>query len=176
MNGRAAGVLGWVVGVVSGAGGLFLLHHHGPFAHHGGRHVHHSADAAASPVAATPETKPAYLVVLGEVRDREKFMSGYTAKLPPIYEKFGGEYLAVGRNFEVLEGAGTFKSFVISRWPSMDAVKAFWTSPDYDALRRARIAGDWGRFDVYAFEGLAAPRTSAAPPVAGSADGDDTSP
>ncbi|MBY0423949.1 MAG: DUF1330 domain-containing protein, partial [Parvularculaceae bacterium] len=110
--------------------------------------------------------KPAYLVVLGEVYDREKFATGYVAKLPPIYQKFGGEYLAVGRNFEVLEGTGAFKSYIISKWPSMDAVKAFWTSPEYKELQRARIDGKWGRFDVYALEGLAAPSTSAAPPTA----------
>ena len=169
MGGWAAGISGWVVGVLCGAGGLFILHHHGPFAHHGGRHGHHEPEAA-SPVAApaaAPELKPAYLVVLGEVYDRENFMAGYTAKLPPLYEKFGGEYLAAGRNFEVLEGTGAFKSYVISKWPSMQAVKAFWTSPEYKDLQRARIDGNWGRFDVYAIEGLSAPRTSAAPAPAG---------
>jgi uncharacterized protein (DUF1330 family) len=117
---------------------------------------------ATEPTANDAAAKPAYLVVLGEVLDQEKFARGYVAKLPPIYAKHGGVYLAAGRNFEVLEGEGEFKSFVISKWPSMDAVRSFWTSPEYDALRRARIDGNWGRFDVYALEGLPAPPDSPA--------------
>lgn len=111
--------------------------------------------------AATPAPRPAYLVVLGDVHDREAFAKDYVAKLPPLYARFGGEYLAVGRNFEVMEGKGDFQSYVISKWPSMEAGRAFWNSPEYAALRQARIDGDWGRFDVFLLEGLPAPATSA---------------
>lgn len=171
----AAGLLGLLVGAALGVFGLMWLHHHSPFrdgrhtGHHGGHHDREADTAAAPAAAATSGEKPAYLIVLGEVYDREKFIADYTAKLPPLYEKFGGEYLAVGRNFEVFEGTGNFKSFVVSKWPSMAAANAFWTSSDYDALRRARIDGNWGRFDVYALEGLPEPATTAAPAPAESA-------
>ena len=171
MKAFAAGLIGLILGVGLGAGGLVWFHHHGP--HHMRGHGAHWGDrtkgeacepkAAVATTAAAPSENPAFLVVLGEVYDREKFMSEYTAKLPPLYEKFGGRYLAVGRNFEVFEGEAKFKSFVISQWPSMNAARAFWNSPEYEALRRARIEGNWGRFDVYALEGLAEPRQSAAP-------------
>jgi uncharacterized protein (DUF1330 family) len=98
--------------------------------------------------------RPAYLVVVGEVRNPKAFAEGYVAKLPPVYAKYGGEYLAVGRNFEVLEGEAGFQSYVISKWPSMAAGRTFWNSEEYEALRQARIAGDWGRFDVFLMEGL----------------------
>lgn len=111
------------------------------------------AEAAPAP---DPVDAPAYLIVLGEVYDRDAFMTGYAAKLAPVYEKFGGEYVAMGRNHEVLEGTGSFSSYVVSKWPSMDAARAFWNSEDYAPLRDARIENNWGRFDVYLVEGLPA--------------------
>jgi uncharacterized protein (DUF1330 family) len=103
---------------------------------------------------------PAYLVVLGDVYDREAFIGEYVAKLGPIYEQHGGEYLAVGRNWELMEGEGEFQSFVISKWPSMDAGRAFWNSDEYAQLKDARIQNNWGAFDVYLLEGLPAPASS----------------
>lgn len=157
MSRLAAGLLGLIIGAALGAGGLSIVRRGGiggPAAPFG---------PIAEPSAAKSADRPAYLVVLGEVYDREAFMSGYTAKLPPIYEKYGGVYLAAGRNFELFEGEAQFKSFVISKWPSMDAARAFWRSPEYDALRRARIEGNWGRFDVFALEGLAEASASPSP-------------
>lgn len=104
-----------------------------------------------------PPVRPAYMLVLGKVSDRERFMSGYVAKLPPLYERFGGRYLAVGRGIEVLEGEYGPESYVIGEWPSMEAAKAFWTSAEYEELRRARIDGGWGDFDVLLIEGLPMP-------------------
>lgn len=97
--------------------------------------------------------KPAYLVVLGDVYDREAFLKGYAAKLGGLYEKYGGEYLAVGRNKEILENGNEFQSFVISKWPSMEAARAFWNDPEYEKLKAARIENGWSRFDVYLLEG-----------------------
>ena len=109
-----------------------------------------------------PATAPAYLVVVGKVYQRDAFFDGYVAELPPVYAKYGGTYLALGRDHQVLEGAAAFESFVISRWPSIEAARAFWNSDEYAPLRRARIDGEWGDFDVYLFPGL--PERSVAAP------------
>lgn len=101
-------------------------------------------------------TKPAYLVVSGEVTDREAFMAGYAAKLGPLYERHGGQYLAIGSNHETLEGSG-IPSLVISEWPSADAARAFWYDPEYELLKKARIDGEWGTFDVWLVEGFDVP-------------------
>lgn len=106
-------------------------------------------------------TTPAYMLVLGEVYDRPAFGAGYAAKLPPLYDEFGGEYIAIGGGVEVLEGDYAPKSFVIGRWPSMEAAQAFWNSEGYDALRRARIDNGWGDFDVLLVPGLPQPITRA---------------
>jgi len=105
-------------------------------------------------MAAKSSSRPAYLVVLGDVYDRDAFMTGYTAELGPLYEKYGGEYLAVGRNKDVLENGAEFQSFVITKWPSMEAARAFWSDPEYEKLKADRIDQNWSRFDVYLLEGL----------------------
>lgn len=120
-------------------------------------HSSASADEAAPPA-------PAYMLVLGTVNDRAAFGRGYAANLPPLYERFGGEYVALGRGIEVLEGDYGPESYVIGKWPSMDAARAFWNSPEYDALRRARIDNNWGDFDVLLIEGLPVP-TNTSPMV-----------
>lgn len=116
-------------------------------------------EASAESAAQTQESqggaaKPAYLIVLGDVYDREAFIAGYSAKLAPLYEKYGGEYIALGRNKAVLENGREFQSFVISKWPSMEAAQGFWSDPEYEKLKDARLEGGWSEFDVYLLEGL----------------------
>ena len=115
-----------------------------------------NTEARAVPADPAPEN-PAYLVVLGDIYDREAFIEGYVGKLAPIYDQYGGAYLAAGRNWELMEGEGDFKSFVISKWPSMEAGRAFWNSEEYAPLKDARIKNNWAAFDVYLLEGLPAP-------------------
>ncbi len=99
---------------------------------------------------------PAYMIVLGEVFDRPAFMEGYAAKLPPIYEQFGGYYIAIGGGpgIEVLEGEYSPPSYVVSKWPNAQAARDFWASEEYDVLRRARIDNDWGAFNVLLVTGI----------------------
>ena len=133
-----------VLGVMIGAGGMWA---YSSFAAAGA-----TEQRAAQPQGAR-ET-PAYLIVLGDVYDREAFIAGYSAKLAPLYEKYGGEYVALGRNKVVLENGREFQSFVISKWPSMEAAQDFWSDPDYEKLKDARLESGWSAFDVYLLEGL----------------------
>jgi uncharacterized protein (DUF1330 family) len=111
-----------------------------------------SAAAAAMPATATPPPiAPCILVVQGTVTDRANFFGNYVAALPPLYTRYGGSYLAVGRPLETLEGSIDFQSVVMSRWPSCDAARAFWNSSEYQALAAARQP--WGSFDVFLIEG-----------------------
>jgi len=112
-----------------------------------------------------PAANPAYLVVLGTLKDRKAFMEGYAAKLPPLYQKYGGAYLAIGGQPIVLEGNLSVSSFVLAKWPSVEAAQAFWNSPEYDLLRRARIDNAWGEFTVLLLPGLPVP-VQAAPGLA----------
>ncbi len=98
----------------------------------------------------------AYMIVLGEINDREALREHYVAHLAPLYEKFGGEYVAVGGDIEVLEGSIAPESMVVARWPSMAAARRFWSSPEYDKLRKARFTGNWGTFNVFLLPALPA--------------------
>lgn len=98
--------------------------------------------------------RPGYLVVQGVVTDREGFKA-YSAALPPIYEKYGGRYLAMvpAPLVEVAEGDAEHRSVVVARFPSKAAAWAFWNSPEYAAAKRLREGK--GRFFVMVLEGLA---------------------
>jgi len=104
---------------------------------------------ATGPAAAAP----AYLLVQGVVIDAEGFKA-YNAVLPPIYRKFGGQYLSVtpAAKVEVAEGAAENRSIVIARFPSKDAAWAFWRSAEYEAAKALR-AGK-GTFFVAVLDGL----------------------
>ena len=121
------------------------------------------AGCATAPRQADAGTEPAskdagvYMIVLGKVYDRAAFMSGYAAKLPPLYEKFGGEYVALSRELIIFEGEPGFESVVIARWPSEAAARAFWTSPEYEELIRARTENGWGDFTVVIVPALMSP-------------------
>ena len=60
------------------------------------------------------------------------------------------------------EGAPGFESVVIARWPSEAAARAFWTSPEYVDLIRARTDNNWGEFTVVLVPALPA-QAAAAP-------------
>ncbi|MCU0975823.1 MAG: DUF1330 domain-containing protein [Steroidobacteraceae bacterium] len=101
---------------------------------------------------ATP-ARPGYLVVQGVVTDREGFKA-YSAALPPIYAKYGGQYLAMtpAPRVEVAEGSPENRSVVIAKFPSKEAAWAFWNSPEYTEAKQLREGK--GTFYVMVLEGL----------------------
>ena len=101
----------------------------------------------------TSDARPAYLLVQGHVTDREGFKA-YSASLPPIYRKYRGQYIAMvpAPMLEVVEGDPENRSVVIARFPSRDAARAFWNSPEYAEAKKLR-AGK-GTFYVAILDGL----------------------
>ena len=95
---------------------------------------------------------PGYMIVMGRDYARED-LAPYFAALPPIYEKYGGRYLALTAKVEELEGSYPYQSIIMSQWASVADAQAFWTSPEYAEARKLREG--IGAFDVIAFEGLA---------------------
>ena len=114
------------------------------------------ADAAGETLA--PAAKPALMVVMGRDYDRQVLLE-YAKALPPIYARYGGEYLAVQRELTELEGSYPYDSIIVSRWPNLAAAKAFWQSPEYAEARQIRAGS--GEFDVIAFEALPAAAAAA---------------
>jgi uncharacterized protein (DUF1330 family) len=95
-----------------------------------------------------------YMIVIGEIFDREKFLSGYATVVPPLVEKFGGRYIIKGAGGEFLEnGICDHPSALVSEWPSREAAKRFWESPEY--AEAIKLREGIGRFQVMLIDSAA---------------------
>ncbi|MBC9071672.1 DUF1330 domain-containing protein [Thauera sp. CAU 1555] len=103
-------------------------------------------------------SKPAYLVVDARVHDAER-ITRYRELAEIAVARFGGRYLVRGGATETLEGEWAPQRLVIVAFPSMDAARRFYDSPEYRAAREARAG--IADFDMLLGEGLEeAPATS----------------
>jgi uncharacterized protein (DUF1330 family) len=68
-------------------------------------------------------------------------MRPYASALPPIYAKFGGQYLAMAgpaTGAEHLHGNWGPRSIMLGEFATLEAVEAFWWSPEYRAAAQLR--------------------------------------
>ena len=79
----------------------------------------------------------AYLIVQTRVTDPVR-MEAYRALAPAAVEKYGGTYLSRGGAFEHLEGDWDVPRLVLLEFPSMEAARAFYGSPEYAEAMAAR--------------------------------------
>ncbi len=79
----------------------------------------------------------AYIVVEAEISDWAEFRA-YTEAVPPIVAQYGGEYVVLGGDSEVLEGNWGDIRLVVHRWPDMQAARRFWHSPEYSRAKALR--------------------------------------
>ena len=80
---------------------------------------------------------PAYMIVQLKVTDADRF-AAYRAAVPGVVEAFGGRYLVRGGEVEVLEGSYDGRRLVLFEFPSVEAIKRFWHSPEYAKVRPLR--------------------------------------
>jgi uncharacterized protein (DUF1330 family) len=93
---------------------------------------------------------PAYLIVEMKFRDLA-WAKDYIANVPAILRGFGGEYIAVSKTVERLEGAGaTPDQVALFTFPSIGAIKDFMECDAYKPYKEARIASCDA--DIFAFE------------------------
>lgn len=81
----------------------------------------------------------AYWIGAHRVTDQAKFAE-YLRQVVPMIERHGGRYLTRVGSHEVLEGSWQPNRVVIIEFPEMAAIKAWYSSPEYQpliALRRA---------------------------------------
>lgn len=75
----------------------------------------------------------AWMIVLANIGDREKFISGYGAAAASLIGQF-----APGA--QMLEGEGwDGASVVVSEWPDKASALAFWNSPEYAEAKKLRV-------------------------------------
>jgi len=89
----------------------------------------------------------AYMIVSGKDYAAAD-LGPYAATLPPIYAKYGGEYVAFSTadTLDVLEGRTDLQAIVISGWPDVESAQRFWASPEY--RESIKLREGIGTFDV----------------------------
>ena len=79
----------------------------------------------------------AYFIVQGTVSDEAKFQK-YREVVIPFIAKFGGKLVARRAKVEVLEGEHDQRPVVMFEFRDMEAIHAFWNSPDYIPIKKLR--------------------------------------
>ena len=87
---------------------------------------------------------PAYVLAEVEVTNPEGY-KGYTAIVGESIQKYGGRFLARGGAAHLLEGDWPQRRRVIIEFPSMDAARKWWDSPEYAKPKEMRRANSNGR-------------------------------
>jgi uncharacterized protein (DUF1330 family) len=100
----------------------------------------------------------AYLIATVRVDDTETYKK-YTAQTPAIIAKHGGRFLVRGGPVETIEGKPFGDRLVVLEFPSADAVKTFYASPEYEEVKKIRQAASEATFLLAEGvpEGVAAP-------------------
>ena len=86
---------------------------------------------------------PAYVLAEIEITNPEGYKE-YTAAVPATIAQDGGKFLVRGGSVEVLEGDWPARRRVLLEFPSLEAAKRWWDSPEYEkplAMRRANSNG-----------------------------------
>ena len=91
------------------------------------------------------KVKAAYMITSGVVTDPDK-MAKYLEMSAPLFEKAGAEELAFGHEnndtIAHLEGTWDLPGLVmILKFPSMEELKRFWYSPEYQVVKKFRDEG-----------------------------------
>ena len=100
----------------------------------------------------------AYLVCMVRVDDPETYRK-YTARTPALIAKHGGRFLVRGGDVETIEGPAFQDRLVVLEFPSKDAVRIFYRSPEYQEVMQHRTAASQATFLLAdgVPEGMAAP-------------------
>lgn len=92
-----------------------------------------------------PEGKPAFLVSIAEIRDRER-LKPYAAGAMPLVRAAGAKFLSMGsrKDIELLEGEFGNLTVNVLQFPSVEALRRFYEDPAYQKLIPIRqSAGDY---------------------------------
>ena len=96
---------------------------------------------------------PAYLIATAQITNFNKDMKKYVQLAEELLHKAGGQYIVRGPSAKVLEGdflAG--RHVIVSKFPSMEALKSFAESDEYQKTIKPLRAGT-GSYDIAAYEG-----------------------
>ena len=84
-----------------------------------------------------------YVIANIDVRDADGY-EAYRSRTADVIAKHGGRFLVRGGKVEVREGDPGISRFVVLEFPDMAAARAFYDSPDYQAILPHRTANSSG--------------------------------
>ena len=80
---------------------------------------------------------PAYIIVLVDVTDRERY-ADYMKVTPSVIAEFGGRFVARGGKTETLEGLPETRRVILLEFPSYELASAFYQSHEYQRAKALR--------------------------------------
>lgn len=86
----------------------------------------------------------AYILAEIDVTNAEGYKE-YTKLVPATIAKYGGRFLIRGGASEALEGEWPQRRRVLLEFPTMEAARNWWSSPDYEKPKAMRQAASKGR-------------------------------
>ena len=100
-------------------------------------------DSTSQTSSTTSHSTPAYLVCSSIMKEGHASLAPYFQAVQPLLKNAGAELLVAGDSGQVLtplEGIWPDKNakFTLFKFPSMEALKAFWFSPEYQAIKHLR--------------------------------------
>ena len=84
-----------------------------------------------------------YFIVTEDVHD-EDALNAYVGKALPTILQSGGKVIVLDANFETVEGEWKGSQVVILEFDSVEAAKAWYNSPEYQAVVGERLAATDG--------------------------------
>jgi uncharacterized protein (DUF1330 family) len=94
---------------------------------------------------------PAYVIAQVEVTDWERYRE-YTKHTPETIARHGGRAIARADAAEILEGPEDTRRVVILEFPTVEAGRGWYESPEYQAVREIRLGASTGALTLV--EGL----------------------
>jgi uncharacterized protein (DUF1330 family) len=80
---------------------------------------------------------PAYVIAQVDVTDEDKFAL-YAAQVPATIEQYGGRYVVRGGDVEPIESDWMPPRLVVLEFPSMEQLKQWYYSKEYEPLIQLR--------------------------------------
>lgn len=103
-----------------------------------------------TPTVPAAAVRRGYLLFRSEFPDKEAIRP-YGRAVVPVAARFGGRFIALADHPERVEGSPDARRVVILEFPSLQAARAFWNSPEYAAVKKLRAG--IGIVDAIMFEG-----------------------
>lgn len=93
---------------------------------------------------------PAYIILQSTVADEAQYQK-YAQAAWPLMVHFGAKLVAKRAKVEMLEGEHDQRPVSMFEFPDIEAIHAFWNSPDYMPIKKLREG--IATLDIWAFAG-----------------------